>query len=1138
MRYLNTNMRRLFLTLFFSFFIQIITAQVTNSVLSSGDWFKFSVDTTGVFKIDKNLLQQIGISTNGLNPKKIKIYGNGGNLLPVLNSDFRYEDLQENAIYIEGENDESFDNSDFILFYAKGPHDWIVNTTSSTARHRQNIYSDEAYYFITVSDADGKRIQEKTPITTSVTTQITTFNDYTFLEKEEISILAAGTQWFFDDNFNLENTQSFKIPFSNAIVSEDISVRVRGVSTSIASSTMAVKINGQEIYTLNYFSVNPGSLTKANTSERVANIKNSENVIDVSITYNNNGNPSANAFLDYIEIVGKKQLVADGNQFSFRSFEQANVSGTIEYKIQNSSNIFQVWDVNNPIEPKKITNEDVGNDFTFKDSAGNLKEYIVLSQGDYYTPKSLQNGKIANQNLHGLKDINYIVITNSELSSEAQRLADYHQKNSNLTTKVVILDEIYNEFSSGSKDITGVRDFIKHLYTTNSSATKKLQYVCFFGDSSYDYKDRITGNNNIVPVKLSEISFNLATSYVTDDFFVMLESNEGTMASSHTIDVASSRIPVSTVAQAKDVVDKILTYYNKSAIGDWRNTITLLADDIDATGEEVIEQGVESIADEIKLNKPIFNVNKIYVDSYVQENSSGGERYPEVKNAITNAIEKGTLVFDYFGHGGEDGFASEKILEKPQIQSFNNPKTLPLLITVTCDFSRFDNPSRTTAGELTLWNPSGGAASMVTTTREVFISVGQRFNQELIRILLEFNNEDLTIAESLMKTKNQFSNTQKFFIYHFGDPAMKLAVPKPNVRITKMNGKDISQPLDTLKALSKVSFEGVIVNDSNTILNNFNGSLSTTVFDKPINKTTLDNDGFGIKMPFDTQDSKLFRGKSTVENGSFKFDFIVPKDIKIAYGKGKLSFYAENGEIDKAGYNFDIVVGGIDKNAPEDTVGPEIKLYMNDESFIDGGNTNASPNLIAVLSDSSGINTSITAVDHDIVGILDGDTTNPIILNDFYQTDLNDFTNGKVSYRLRDLEVGPHRLKIKAWDTYNNSSEITLNFVVVSDAILNLENVLNYPNPFVNYTEFWFNHNKPNESLEVQVQIFTVSGKLVKTINQNVITTGNLARSITWNGLDDFGNKIGKGVYIYKLRVKSTTSNLVSEKYEKLVILQ
>ncbi|WP_165732980.1 type IX secretion system sortase PorU [Polaribacter sp. 20A6] len=1133
-------MKKQYLPLFFIFLVQVISAQTTNSVLSTGDWFKFSVDTTGVFKIDRSLLQQIGISTNGLNPKKISIYGNGGAMLPVLNSDVRFTDLQENAIYIEGEDDGSFDANDYILFYAQGPHGW-EGTDASNIKHRQNIYSDEAYYFITVSNNDGKRIQEKTPITTTATKQITIFDDYTFYEKEERNLIAAGTQWFSNTDFNIENTQNFKIPFPNAVSGANISVTVRGVSTSISSSSMAVNVNGQDLYSLNFSPAN--TTVKAKTSERTGNIVNSADILDVSITYNNNGNPSATAFLDYIEIVGKKELIAAANQFSFRSFEQANSVGAVEYRIENSSTIFQVWDVSDHVAPKTIQNNSTDNSFTFIADGGTLEEYQVLNQNDYYTPKALQNGRVANQNLHALKDLNYIVITNTELSSEAQRLADYHQENSGLTTKVIILDDIYNEFSSGSKDITGIRDFLRHFYMTNSSEETKLKYVCFFGDASYDYKDRITGNNNIVPIKLSDVSFNLATSWVTDDFFVMLGNSDGGMNTSDQIDVASSRIPVSTLTQAKDVVNKILSYYDKSSLGDWRNTITMLADDIDNPSSDAsLQPGLDRIAESIKTNKPSFNINKIYADAFVQENSSGGERYPEVNEAITNAIEKGTLIFDYFGHGGEDGFAEEKILDKAQIQGFNNPNTLPLLITITCDFSRFDNPNRVTAGELTLWNTSGGAASMITTTREVYISTGQTFNEDLIKILLEYGDasipDNLSIAEALTVAKNRSSSSQKFFIFSFGDPAMKLAIPRPNVRITKMNEKEITSSIDTLKALSRVSFEGVVVDDSDAILTDFNGSLSTVVYDKVIEKTTLANDGNGSKVPFDTQDSKLFSGKSTVTNGVFKFDFIVPKDIKIAYGKGKISFYAENGVLDKAGANFDVIVGGINDNAPDDTVGPEIKLYMNDESFIDGGNTNASPSLVAVLVDASGINTSITAVDHDIVGVLDGDTTNPIILNDFYETELDDFTKGKVTYKLRDLEVGPHTLKIKAWDTYNNSSELTLNFVVVSDAILNLENVLNYPNPFVNYTEFWFNHNKPNESLDVQVQIFTISGKLVKTINQNIPNAETLVRSVSWNGLDDFGNKIGKGVYVYKLKVKATSSNLISEKYEKLVILQ
>jgi hypothetical protein len=987
-----------------------------------------------------------------------------------------------------------------------------------------------------VNANNGKRIQSAPSVTGTTVTQLTSFNDYIFYEKETTNLFAAGRRWLGEE-FSVENQQTFQIPFPNAIQNEPLEIKVSAVAVSGLTSSMQVNVNSQDLFNLNFGAITSGS-TLASERAVSESITNSSAIVDVSLDFNNGGNPSARAYLDFIEVSGKKKLIAGDFQFSFRSFEAANTSGIVEYQIQNSQNIFQIWEVSDPTNVSNIANESSSSTiFSFKANGGDLKEYIVVHQNDFYLPEAVSNARVENQNLHALKDINYLLITSNEFVEQAQRIANYHIENSGLTAKVVILDEIYNEFSSGSKDITGIRDFIKYVYETNSTDDKKLKYVCFFGDASYDYKDRILANNNIVPVYLSDESYNLASSYVTDDFFGMLEDSEGTMSSSHSLDIATGRIPVSTQQQATDVVDKILRDYNVDSFGDWRNTVTLLADDIDANSDISIQPGVEIIADDIKVNKPVFNINKIYADAYVQQNSSGGERYPTVKAAITTAIKTGTLVFDYFGHGGEDGFAQERFLDIPQVKGFDNENTLPLFITVTCEFSRFDNPTRISAGEFAFWNTTGGAASMITTTREVFISVGQAFNKRLMAILLEFNNEDLTIAESLVKTKNNYSNFQKFFIYYFGDPVKKLAIPKPNIRITKMNGVDITQSLDTLKALSKVSFEGVVTDNLNNILTDFNGNLSTTVYDKPIDKSTLDNDNFGIIEVFDSQESKLFRGLASVENGNFSFEFIVPRDVKIAYGKGKLSFYATDATFDKSGFNSDVIVGGINENAPEDTIGPEIQLFMNDESFLDGANTNASPNLIAKLADLSGINTSVTAVDHDIVGILDGDESNPIILNDFYQTELDDFTRGKVVFRLRDLSVGPHTLKLKAWDTYNNSSETILNFVVVSDTNISLDNVLNYPNPFVNYTEFWFNHNKPNESLQVQVQIFTISGKLIKTINQLVQTTGNLSRNISWNGLDDFGNRIGKGVYVYKLKVTSTVSNISSEKYEKLVIL-
>ena len=1111
------------------------SSTVKNSVLASGEWFKFAIDTTGVYKIDRNFLQNLGINVNSINPKNIKIYGNGGQMLPFKNSDFRDDGLQENAIYVNGEEDNSFDSNDYILFYAKGPHNW-KNTESANLNeieHQFNIFSDQAFYFITIADTSGKRISDKTPITAQANEQITTFHDYTFFEKDEVNMFAIGQQWF-GDNFSVNNIHNYAIPFNNIDTSEDIIVRVRGVAESSLTSQMEVKVNNQSLFNVS-LSAN-GGLTKAVANKNSGELQLSGNSVNVEVTYNNNGNPSAKAYLDYIEVLGMKQLKADGKQFSFRNLNVNTIATVFEYSVENSSNINNVWDVSDIQNPINIINEESNSNFTFKVNGGTPQEFIVLNENDFYTPQIIENSQVENQNLHSLNNVDYVIITQGFLTEQAQRLANYHLQNSNLVVQVISLHQIYNEFSSGSPDITAIRDFVKHLY--DNATTNQIKYVCLFGDASYDYKDRIGGNNNIVPVFEAFNSFNLATSYVTDDFYGMMDENEGSLFSFERQDVVTGRIPVSDVLQAQIVVDKILNYYSSKSFGDWRTQITLVADDIDDTGEEVLQNEMEKIADTISKNKPIFNLKKVYMDAYTQQTSSGGNRYPTVKEEINNLVEKGTVLIDYFGHGGEDGWASERILEVSDIQNWNNNFMLPLFITVTCEFSRFDNPLRKTAGEFVIWNEEGGAAFLISTTREVFISVGQILNERLIKPLLNFDNENYTIAETLMHVKNQFSTSQRYFVYAIGDPAMRLSLPSSAIHITKMNDVDVSQSLDTIKALSYVKFEGEVTTSSGEILNDFNGEFDVTVFDKAINKITLDNDNSNITMQFEAIESKIFKGRSKVENGKFSFDFVAPKDLKIAYGKGKLSFYASNTLIDKAGYNLDVTIGGINTNAPEDITGPLVQLYMNDLNFVDGGNTNQSPLFIAVLEDENGINTSITAVDHDIVAILDGDQANPIILNDFFQTELNNYKKGKVSYPFRNLLPGLHTITLKVWDTYNNLSETTFSFFVVDDSDLILSNVLNYPNPFVNYTAFWFNHNKPNELLNVQIQIFTVSGKLVKTIQKTIQSEGNLSRTIVWNGLDDFGYKIGKGVYIYKLKVKSLNSNAKAEKIEKLVILQ
>ena len=1115
-----------------------IPIYTSNSVLATGTWYKFSIDTTGIFKIDKNLLQKIGVNTTNLDPKNIKIYGNGGNLLPQLNSEFRYDDLQENAIYIEGDSDGSFDDGDFILFYGKGAHSWKINSFDfNLSKHTNNIYSDKAFYFITIDNGIGKRITLVDDLTLPAHEQVINFQDLLVHEMDKTNLFANGQQWLGED-FSFNENQNFQFNFDHIDNSEELVLRVRGAAISFTNTEMNASINGQNLVNLKFRALTSTSYNLATSDEAYSSTTVNQDNINVAITYNNLGNPSSKAYLDYIEILGTKKLIADDKQFSFRNINTTDINKIYEYQIQNSSNIKQVWEVTDYINPKQITNLSDGSDFRFKSFGGEIKEFIVVNESHYFIPETIDDNKVENQNLHKLKDVDYVIITQKYLLNEAERLAEYHRNNSSLNTQVIDVQQIYNEFGSGSPDLTAIRDFVRFLYLTASSDNNKIKYVCLFGDSSFDFKDRITNNNNIVPAFQSFESFNLVTSYVTDDYFGIMDDNEGDLKSNDLQDVATGRFPVTTLFEAKEAIDKTLNYYNSASFGDWRNVLTFVADDPDKPSEFILQKTVDIIAEDVKTNKPGFNIKKIYADAHQQETSAGGERYPTVNEAITNSVESGTLVLDYFGHGGINGWAEERILEVPQIQSWNNFNTLPLFITVTCEFSRFDNPLRPTAGEFTFLNIKGGSVNMITTTREIFITVGQAFNRTLIQKLLNFQNENYTISEALMYTKHNFSTVQRFFVYDFGDPAMKLAQPKPNIIITKMNEKDVLQSRDTLKALSHIKLEGIITDNNNILLNDYNGTLSTTIYDKALDKTTLDNDNFGKKMEFTSIESKIFRGKASVNNGRFSFDFIVPKDIRIAFGNAKISLYANDYNNDKTGYNLDITIGGINENAPADNVGPTISLFMNDESFVEGGNTSESPLLYAVLEDNSGINTSITAVDHDIIAILDDDNANPYVLNDYYETELDNFKKGKVKFPFRNLEPGLHHVKFKCWDTYNNPSESTLSFIVVDDSDLILSNVLNYPNPFVNYTEFWFNHNKPNETLDVLVQIFTVSGKLIKTLNQSVQSNGLLSREITWDGLDDFGNKIGKGVYIYKLQVKSILSNAKAEKFEKLVILQ
>ncbi len=1132
---------------------------ISNSALSSGEWYRFYVDETGVFRLSKSFLQRLGVNVNSVDPRNIKLYGHGGRMIPYSNSVAYPFDVPENAIKFVGEEDGVFNNEDYILFYAQGPK--AYNAESNT---NINCYTDKTYYYINVSSGLGKRIQQFIQPSGTVDLVINTFEDYKFHEIDEHNIAFLGRRWF-GDKFDVDNNKVFEFDFPDLVTSEPINLRVYTAAASTTLSTIEVTVNGAPVSTLNMSgSTSPNLASQASFN---SNVNVSSSKIEVGLNFDNQGNPSTQAYLDYISIEATRSLNFSDKQFQFKNSEVASISGIGQYNITNTSQVSEIWDITDIYNVSNYINSDGASSLSFTSALGSLKTFVAVTPLDYFEPKIDSKTTINNQNIKGsvfqnsqgvFQDVDYIIVAPNNMYNEAERLANINRTQNNLNVKVFGLDEIYNEFSSGNQDIGAIRNLIKYVYDNASTPENRIKYVCLFGDGSFDYKDRIPNNTNIVPSWHSYNSFNLTSSFISDDFYGMMDTNEGTMVVSDRLDIAVGRILADTPQRAKEMVDKIESYYVKEAFGSWRNNFVVISDDPDNDIPVGLQETTDQIGNRVTQEKPFINVIKIHSDAFQQETSAGGDRYPDVTSEIADAIDNGALVVNYFGHGGEEGLAAERILLKPDINSFRNFCRLNCFVTVTCEFTKFDNPLRETAGEFTFWNKQAGAVGLITTTRQVFVTFGINFNREFGQYLFSYSDNDIyedyeypSMAEALRLTKNDpliSNNSQRRLVFFIGDPAMKLAFPKPNIRLTEINDVPIAQATDTLKALSYVKLAGEVVDVSGNLIPNYTGTLSTTIYDKSINRQTLANDGVQnggqtVRLNFETLGEIIFRGQASVKDGQFEFDFVVPKDIGIPVGFGKVSFYSKNTASfqDQSGASVNTVrIGGVNENAVADDIGPVITLYMNDENFVSGGITNESPTLLAKMEDANGINTA-SGIGHDIVAIIDGDETNPVILNDYYQTEVDDYQKGVVSYPFRDLEPGLHTLTLKAWDVYNNSSTSEIQFVVFDkDQDLVINNVLNYPNPFVNYTEFWFNHNS-SEPLDVSIQIFTVSGKLVRTINGQttggIKTTSSLSRDIVWDGRDDFGDKIGKGVYIYKLTVHSNLLNKKVEKIEKLVIL-
>lgn len=1105
----------------------------TTSVLESATkkWYKIAVNQDGIYKIDKAFLAAMGVNTNQLNPNHINVYGNGGGQLSVNNSDYRPDDLIKNPIYVKGEADQSFDEGDYILFQGFGPSKWSY--VNGDYRRATNPYTHSSYYFICISeDETPLRISNESSSISAETATIHSY-DFSLIHEQDLENLVRGGQRFYGEIFDSELTKEF-----NFSVPDYLNTPSK-LMVSYAFSNVGFSGNVQ-------FYVN-GNLIKSNALGTTSSDSFTRNVVTLDYTPSanvnvkivvNRSNPGVVVYLDKIELMAQRKLKYNNHQTSFRTIENIGTEQVNKYVLANANANLQVWDITNRTFPKKIITTPEGNSISFKSSSETVHEFVAFSPDDALTPVFV--GNVAHQDLHGMGFADILIVTASKFLSEANRLAQLHE-NDGSTVQVATVEQVFNEFSGGQKDPVAIRQFVKMFYDrSNGNVVNQPKNLVLFGNGNYDPRG-IIFDSDYVPTYQAENSEVPISAFTTDDFFGVLDDEEG-FDNASKMDIGVGRIPVSELSEAKIVVDKAISYLQNSyqsnpTFADWRLKYTLIADDEDS----FLLNDTEPVYNKMKNTNPEMNATKIYADAYPQQITAGGIRFPQMEEDINRSVEEGRLVVAYVGHGGTKGAGQERFIDRNQISGWENPDRMNLFMSATCDFTRADDPQTNSAGETMLLNPKGGAVALMTTNRSIYYSVNTRVDSSFFSAAFkrDANHRPLTFGEIFRRTKNNSGiddNRRSFML--IGDPALRLALPSLRVITDSINGKGTgSQSMDTLKALTKMTISGHIADYDATFLSDFNGILTASVFDKEkLNKTQGHIAGKSSIQDFYTQENILYRGNVSVENGRFTFSFYVPKDINYQFGKGKISYYAQNGFVDAFGFDTTIVVGGINPNGLQDDEPPVIEAYMNDETFVDGSITDENPIFIARLSDNIGINAVGNGIGHDITLVMDGNEAQPIVLNNYFITDLDSYQSGSIRYPMKNIPEGTHQLKIKAWDVNNNSAVHWLNFRVVKSTSLEIENVMNYPNPMTDHTTFSFEHNQQNSDLQVSIQISTPSGQIVKTIEQTIYSEGFKSSSVVWDGTSDGKNRLSNGLYLYSLSVTDSKGNKV-RKTGKLMLL-
>jgi hypothetical protein len=1102
-------------------------AFLENSVLATGSWYKIRVASSGIYRLSYEQISSMAVG----NPANVKIYGYGGAILPEDCRKGEKDDLLPVQIYMNKGNDGVFNAGDYVLFYSPGSVDWKYDYAVGMFRHQLNLYSDNSYYFVTSGESADVVSTEDRPVVAA--NKFSNSFDYrAFIEEEKVNVIFSGKDWFGDVFTSQPKSFSFDTP--ELVSGQKVEVLAQVLGKAIDTSYIQVSYNNSIIST---FAISPSNLSDYTsifgyTQENKMQFTPVSSNIELKLKYLL---PDAKreGWPDYVILNARAKLAMQSDMLEFRDFNTSSSGYITEFTLNSANSNTVVWDVSNQNSVKKIDGDLVGSDLVFKVSTESVREFVAFNQNGSFPSPVLQGkdvGIVANQNLHGPAQPDMVIICYPDFLEQANRLASYRREKAGLDVMVVTPEQVYNEFSSGTPDISAYRNFMKMLYNRAASNEELLpRYLLLFGDGSVDNKGINAGSTNYILTYESENSLNPTASYVSDDFFCLLDPGES--MTSGLMDIGVGRLPVGSAEEAENMVKKLLDYELPSRMGDWRNKLCFIGDDEDSN---IHMTDADGMANYVEAKYPGFNINKIYLDAYKQISGPSGQKYPDVNKAISDQVARGALIINYTGHGGTKGWAHEIILDLNEIDSWRNYDRLPLFMTATCDFSPYDDYKIKTPGEKVLLNPIGGGIALLTTTRLVYSQPNRVLNEKFYEIVFEKDKDgnNYRLGDIVEYTKNQAGsgiNKRNFTL--LGDPSQRLSYAEYFVYADSLNGKALSEATDTLKALRKVNISGHLEDLKGNLLTDFNGRVYPTVYDKVVLQQTLANDG-GSKKTFTIRNNILYKGKTTVENGFFNFDFIVPKDINYAFGAGRLSFYAEDSLVDATGAYDGITIGGSFAEAETDLTGPEINVYMNSPTFRSDGITDENPILYVEVKDDFGVNTTGNGIGHDITAILDENTADTKLLNEYYQSSLNSYKGGIIRYPYNNLNEGHHTISVKVWDIYNNSSSGSTDFIVMKSDNLILEDLLNYPNPFSDYTNISFGHNKAGLDMDITVDIFDLNGDLVSTVKAKEVNAGFRSQDIYWDGAEA---RSGQGIYIYRIRAK-TSDGETAEKSGKLII--